>query len=298
MTTRMKLALNPIQWMATNDGWLDPELAPEPAELLDQVKRAGFDHVMASVPAGLSGTEYVSLVEQAGLGLAPGYVTLRFDGSAGSAQAAVDTAVESARELAELGLSTTGLGTNMVKGSPRVQTPAQGVDHDPSRLSAFVDAIGQAAERMATYGIRPDLHPHVGTWIETEDETRTVLDQLPADLVGFLPDIGHLSWARADVGGLITQYQKRISFLHIKDCRPEVADRGRELGWGYQQTVLQGLWVEPGRGGLDIRGLVDRLPDDFDGHLMVEVDRPDIADPRASADASADWMRRAFEFDG
>jgi inosose dehydratase len=37
-------------------------------------------------------------------------------------------------------------------------------------------------------------------------------------------------------------------------------------------------------------GLVGALPDGFAGWLMVEVDRPDIADPYESAVAAAQWM--------
>ena len=50
----MRIALNPIQWMASDDGWLDPSLAPEREELLGLIKKAGFDAVMAEVPAGHS----------------------------------------------------------------------------------------------------------------------------------------------------------------------------------------------------------------------------------------------------
>ena len=73
----MKLALNPIQWMATDDGWLDPALAPALDELLEQVKRAGFDHVMAAVPPAMTASAYAERVELAGLQLAPGYFVCR-----------------------------------------------------------------------------------------------------------------------------------------------------------------------------------------------------------------------------
>ena len=36
-----RLALNPIQWMASDDGWLDPSKAPERQELLSLVKQDG-----------------------------------------------------------------------------------------------------------------------------------------------------------------------------------------------------------------------------------------------------------------
>jgi inosose dehydratase len=61
---------------------------------------------------------------------------------------------------------------------------------------------------------------------------------------------------------------------------------------GYQETVRNGIWIEPGRGDLHIARLIGILPDSFDGHLMVEVDKPDMADPYTSAQWSATWMRQ------
>src|SRR6266508_815025 len=116
-----RIALNPIQWSATDDGWLDPSLAPEPVQLLSLVKKAGFDAVMAAVPAGWSVERYQTAVGDAGLTLAPGYFVCRFDGR-NNAEAAetLDRAAVVARQHAELGLRDVGLGMAMIKQSPRV----------------------------------------------------------------------------------------------------------------------------------------------------------------------------------
>jgi inosose dehydratase len=86
--------------------------------------------------------------------------------------------------------------------------------------------------------------------------------------------------------------------VHVKDCRLSVAVQAREKGWGYQQTVMAGLWAEPGRGELDLGKIISNLPSTFDGWLMVEVDRPDITDPYDSAVASARWMHATFRSPG
>ena len=286
----MKLALNPIQWMATDDGWLDPALAPALDELLEQVKRAGFDHVMAAVPPAMTASAYAERVERAGLQLAPGYFVCRLKDDPTDVSDILAEADEAARVHAELGLRDIGLGPSMTKGSPRILRPAVGAEADPARLGGLIDLIGRIGEVMRPHGVRPHLHPHIGTWIETEAETRAVLDALPSDVLGFLPDTGHLTWAGADVAQLVHDYGDRIAFLHIKDCRTEIAAEGRARSWGYQETVMNGLWVEPGRGSIDLAGIIGALPATFDGHLMVEVDRPDISSPYESAVASAAWM--------
>jgi hypothetical protein len=42
------------------------------------------------------------------------------------------------------------------------------------------------------------LHPHVGTWIETEQEMESVLAAVPNTALRFRPDTGHLTWAGMD----------------------------------------------------------------------------------------------------
>jgi inosose dehydratase len=289
-----RIALNPIQWMASDDGWLDPAKAPEPAQLLALVKKAGFEGVMAAVPAGWSVERYRDAAGEAGLSLAPGYFVCRSNGLDGTEAEVLDAAATIARQHAELGLADVGLGLSMGKEAPRVRNPARGHEPDAARLAAIVDLIGKIARVMAAEGVRPALHPHVGTWVETGDEGRTVLDALSADELGFLPDTGHLGWAGVDVRAIIADYAERVPFVHVKDCRLSVAERGRAAEWGYQQTVLAGLWAEPGRGELPLPEILGALPNDFSGWLMVEVDRPDLADPFESAVVAATWMHARY----
>jgi inosose dehydratase len=266
----MRIALNPIQWMASDDGWLDPSKAPERGKLLALVKEAGFDGVMAEVPAGWSVEQYQDAVGSLGLALAPGYVVCRSDGLDGADAEVLDNVAQVARQHAALGMTDIGLGLGMRKDAPRERHPAQGQEADTTRLAALTTLIGRITEVMLAEGIRPALHPHVATWIETEREGRAVLDALP-DL-GFLPDTGHLAWAGIDV----------------------LARKSQAEGWNYRQTVLAGLWAEPGRGELPLTEILGALPPTFDGWLMVEVDRPDITDPYESAQVSAQWMRATY----
>ncbi|WP_434740574.1 sugar phosphate isomerase/epimerase family protein [Micromonospora sp. SH-82] len=291
---RARIALNPIQWMATEDGWLDPARSPEKPELLSAVKRAGFDSVMADVPAGWTVPEYRRLVDDLGLSLAPGYLVCRSDGGDGREQAVLELAAQVAGSHAELGLTDIGLGLSMGVSPSRLARPAQGHDASPERLAALTELVDRIADTMVAEGVRPALHPHVGTWIETEGEARTVLDAVAPDRLGFLPDTGHLAWAGVAVADMVEEYARRIPLVHLKDCRLSVATRSRAADRDYRATVRAGLWVEPGRGELPLTGFLDGLGADFDGWLMVEVDAPDIPDPYQSAVASATWVRGVF----
>lgn len=289
-----RIALNPIQWMASADGWLDPSMAPEPAVLLALVRQAGFDSVMAATPEGASVDEYRAAVTEAGLTLAPGYFVCRSDGRDETNEEVLAGAAHVAREHARLGISHVGLGMGMALDAARIRHPARGLDSDGARLQALIDLIRRISGVMRAEGVRPALHPHVGTWIETEDESRAVLDALEPEELGFLPDTGHLAWAGVDVEAIVRDYGHRVPFVHVKDCRLSVARAARDGDWDYRRTVRGGLWTEPGRGELPLEAVLAALPSSFDGWLMVEVDRPDIADPLESAVASATWMKARY----
>ncbi|MFI7081488.1 sugar phosphate isomerase/epimerase family protein [Micromonospora sp. NPDC049903] len=291
---RARISLNPIQWMATDDGWLDPARAPEKPELLSLVKGAGFDSVMTDVPAGWTVPQYRELLDDLGLVPAPGYLVCRSDGGDGHEQAVLDLAAQTARVHAGLGLTDIGLGLSMGVSPSRLRRPAQGQDGSPQRLAALTDLVDRIADVMIAEGVRPALHPHVGTWIETESEARAVLDAVASGRLGFLPDTGHLAWAGADVASMIRDYAGRIPLVHLKDCRLGVAAESRAADRDYRATVRAGLWVEPGRGELPLTEFLDCLGSEFDGWLMVEVDSPDLPDPYQSAVASATWARGVF----
>jgi inosose dehydratase len=287
-----RVALNPIQWLATEDGWLDFARQLEPRHLLAQVKAAGFQGVFADVPAGWSVERYRAALDEVGLEPAPGYFGLGLPEDGVDQRALLERAAATARQHAALGLSDIVISAGMAKDAPRVRRPAEGYAPDRARVERLINVVAEVAEAMRGAGVRAAFHSHVGSWIETEEETRSVLDAVDAQHLGFAPDTGHLAWAGADVRALLADYGARVAAVHVKDCRQSVARRARENGLTYQQTVMAGLWAEPGRGELDLEAMLAALPPSFQGWLIVEVDRPDIPDPFESAKVSAAWMRQ------
>lgn len=284
-----QFALNPIQWFATDDGWLDPAKGPAPDALLQEVRRSGFPAVHAQPPAGASVETYKAMLDQAGLLPAPGYFSMPLPEQGVPAADTYRNIRTAAAQQAALGLTDMFIACRMSKDAVRVKTPAVGAGRDQGRLDRIVEMIGKAAEIARSEGVKVALHPHVGTWIETEDEARHVLDAIDGATLGFGPDTGHLAWAGADVVGLIRRYRDRTRVMHIKDCRLDVRDQSVAAGRTYQQTVMAGLWAEPGKGSLDLKGMVAALADGFDGWLIAEVDCPTMP-PFACAEVSARWL--------
>ncbi|MFF7467753.1 TIM barrel protein [Streptomyces sp. NPDC008092] len=287
-----KIAINPLQWIATDDGWIDPTLAPPLADRLKVIQEVGIRSVHAEVPADLTTAEYGRLLADHGLLPAPGYISGPLPEDEASLRELLDKTDRISAQMAELGLPTVFVATGMNKQAPRVHRPAVGADGTPERLERVRDVFARMGETTRANGVTAAFHPHVGTWAETEAETRFILDTVPADVLSFGPDIGHLGWTGADVIGLISDYADRVAAMHVKDFHADVAGRGRTEGWTYQQTVLAGLWAEPGHASVDIPATLAALPDTFDGWLVIEVDKGAQATPEESVRLCGEWARQ------
>ncbi|MER5789273.1 sugar phosphate isomerase/epimerase [Streptomyces sp. NPDC001980] len=284
-----RLAINPLQWVASADGWIDPTLAPSLDEQLTAVRDAGITALHSAVPGDLTPQAYAAKLAEYGISAAPGYIPVRLTDDESEQQGFRDAAARVAAQHAELGVPTVFLAMGMAKDAERVTRPAVGHLAEQGRLERVRDLLAEIAGIVRAEGITPAFHPHVGTWAETELETRFVLDTVDASVLAFGPDMGHLAWAGADPARLVRDYADRVASVHIKDLDLGLAAQAREAGWDYRKTVLAGLWSEPGHGNADIEGFVGALPEDFDGWLIIEVDRGARPTPEESVRLCGEW---------
>lgn len=284
------IALNPLQWFTTDDGWLDWTQGPSWPELMRQVKEVGFDAVHTRIPPEHTAAEYARIIRDAGLEPAPGTFAFALAEDGGpSAEEMVEKFRATARGYAEIGLQHLFVIPDVNPSAPRVERPAIGADADPERRERIRLLLTDIGRAVTGEGVLPILHPHVGTWVETAAETRYLLDGIDAELMGFGPDVGHLTWAGEDPVALIREYADRVHGVHVKDLRLDVRDASKTAGLSYRDTIGAGLWIEPGRGDMDYEGLWDALGPDFTGTVVVEVDKGDITPAIESAKVSARW---------
>ena len=309
--SRDQFALNAIPWFNvkadpsdpdSDDLWLvaDPAFRADYPRVLAEIRESGFEVAMLEVLETQTLQDYARLVEEAGLRLAPGYASIGLPEdhgivlAPGSAERAhwFDAVRRKAEESNYFGLSTVFLAPEIawIPSAVRaVEAAAVGAGFDAERLDRVVDMITEAAEVLAAEGVRAGLHNHVGTWIETEAEIDHVLGRVDAKLLGASLDIGHLLWAGADPIAVLSRHADRLLDLHIKDLNLEVARTSRENPAPYRHAVDRGLFTEPGRGDVDLAGILAALPDDFGGWIIVEVDRTTLV-PRESAQVSWQWV--------
>lgn len=288
--TRDKFALNPLQYIATEEGWIDGSRVPGLTKQLGDLREAGFTAIQSEVPSGLTVDEYRSKLSEYGVQPGPGYVNLPWSDEASARAKSLEATTRLAAENVALGNPLLFLSMGMEYDAPRVQHPAVGFGMEPAFLSSVRDYLGEAAQAIVKEGGVAALHPHVGSWIETADETRFVLDTVDANLLQFGPDAGHLAWTGVDPAEIIAEYNDRVAGIHIKDFKSSIARDSREKGLDYRSTVRSGLWTEPGSGDLDLDAVFAALPNEFDGWVVVEVDKGTTAAPEESVLLCGKWL--------
>lgn len=307
--TRNSFALNTIQWVTVTlggdpdspdePGWdyVRPSFLPKQPGILAQVRKAGFSSVMLEVLPTQTLQSYARVLEESELRLAPGYVQVGLPESRGHLELSAtarfrwfDKVRRRAEESLFMGLDRIFLAADMAPGRPRIDVAsAVGYDFDAARLDRVANLIGEAAEILVAEGVKPALHNHVGTWIETADEFDHVLNAVPSALLAAGPDLGHLAWAGVDVIDWMSRNGARVSDVHVKDMDLAIAAEVRATPTPYFDVMAKRFILEPGLGDVPIAEALSKLPRDFQGTVIVEVDKATM-EPFESAQQSWSWV--------
>lgn len=214
-------------------------------------------------------------------------------------QQSADDAVRTAKLLAEVGgrQNMIVLGNDPYADPIRTKhagriTPEMGMSE--AQWQTFARGANYVARRvMDEAGLRTVFHHHIGTWVETPEETRRLLDMTDSAILGLCFDTGHWSFAGGGPVQGVHEFSDRIWHVHFKDHEPNVARQSREQGWDGPTSVGQGVFCELGRGDVDFPGVVKALEDiGYNGWIVVEQDvLPGMGTPKESAHRNRDYLR-------
>jgi inosose dehydratase len=288
-----KVAVNPLPWVMDSGAFILNE--DTLGQAMTDLREAGFTALHSDPPQGMTPEAYSAFLAQFGFTPAPGYFSAEFHTVENQADV-IERAKAHARMIAALGLSETFVAADI--DFERLIRPAIGKSSSPERTKIIAETLGLAADAAYSEGVRFALHPHIATTIETEEETRQVLDQTAGSALSFGPDTGHLEWAGMVPEKIIGDYSDRVAAVHLKD----VNGAAKELASRYADefmtaTAIRHIWTEPGRGKIDFDAVFDALPSTFDGWFVVEVDVPNLATPLASSKASHDFLAQHPRFE-
>ena len=268
-----------------------------PDDMLARLAAQGYAGV-DSGPIGYFGTgaQLADRLARHGLGLAGGWVDLRFADAAGFAEdlANLDTALDAFTAVPVDDRRFAPRPTLALPGfRPRYEHPgrpsAPGLaDDEWPDLAARVQ---QAADRCRDRGLEPVFHYHLGTLVETEAEADRLLELTD---ISVCLDTGHLALAGGDPVAAARKWGERIRQVHIKDADLAVHDRGRAEGKDLAGIVADGGFCAVGRGAVDVKGVLAALTDlGYAGWLVVEQDAPAAGQdiPRILDDQAANRAR-------
>jgi inosose dehydratase len=157
---------------------------------------------------------------------------------------------------------------------------------------ALLTTLRRLQDLAVDLGLRPSLHPHVGTAIE---DRASVLRLADSSDVPLCLDTGHLLIGGTDPLELIKRDPGRIAHVHLKDVRANVATTVSGGDSTYIEAVRAGLYAPLGVGDLDIGGIVRALEGaGYRGWYVLEQDAALDAVP-ARGTGPIDDVRRSIE---
>ncbi len=262
------------------------------AQVIDEMQETGY----AGTELGDWGfmptdpEELRSELSARNLKLLASWVSVKLHDAACHASSEAD-AVRTARQLAIVG----GPDNLIVLGNDPYVDPMrtlnagrirEGQGMSETQWQVFAEGANRVARAVKREtGLRTVFHHHIGTWIETPEETARLLEMTDPEVLGLCFDTGHYRHGGGDPLSGLKRHADRIWHVHFKDHDPEVARLSRERGWTAVEAVGHGLFCELGKGEIDFPAILEELTRmNYSGWIVVEQDvLPGMGSPKESA---------------
>jgi inosose dehydratase len=157
------------------------------------------------------------------------------------------------------------------------------------------DQLAIGLERLGEYslsqGIDLTYHHHMGTVVESAEDTARLMDSTNPEMVSLLFDTGHFAMAGADPLAELKKHAARVKHVHLKDVRFNKLDQVKVQKQSFLQGVKEGIFTVPGDGNLGFKKIFKYLKEmGYARWLLVEAEQdPQKANP-------LDYARKAFAY--
>ncbi len=152
-------------------------------------------------------------------------------------------------------------------------------DDEFRKLCEGLNYLGKIAKEE--YGISLTYHHHMGTVVQSLEETEKLLSGTDPEYVSLLFDSGHFAYCGEDPAAIIRKHIGRIKHIHLKDIRPEVVKRVKDENLSFLKGVRLGAFTVPGDGCIDFEPIFKTVEESgYEGFMLVEAEQdPSVADP-------------------
>ena len=273
----IKLGVAPIAW--SNDDM--PELGGETTleQCLSEASRAGFTGIESGAKFPKNSKELLPKLEKENLQLCSGWY---------GASLLKNTPKEEFKLMREqMNLFKDCKSPCMVfaEVTKSIQSDPKTPLSQKPKLSEdewklLISRINEIGKMMLDENMPLAYHHHMGTVIETESETRRLIENTNDD-VKLLVDTGHMLFAGGNSIKLTEDFIERIIHVHCKDIRKDVLEKSLKNDSTFRQAFLDGAFTVPGDGCIDYKPFLTVLKNkNYEGWLVVEAEQdPAKANP-------------------
>lgn len=292
MSAGIKLSAAPIDWGVAE---LVPD-NPTPTELLDCVRDSGYTGCELGTHGffGFKSTEILGYFNARGLAVSASWYDVDLS---------KPLPAESAAEIDLICSFLQAGGATIINISDKIVPERVAVvsrvnqfpetwwsDADWAQVPHTLLAIHEVTSKR---GVTVAFHQHVGTHVETGEETRRLIDATVGSPIMLCLDTGHLMLGGSDPIELLSREGARIAHVHAKDLDGAVLKRVQSGEIDYFAATGQGLYSDLGTGIVDWQGLRTGLASaGFSGWVVAEQDRLLVPGSRIPFDAN----KRNFNF--
>ena len=201
--------------------------------------------------------------------------------------------------LAAVGANRINVSEQSYSIQGQMDTPVLTGNHkhvmDEREWGLLCDGLNRLGKAAADRGFKLCFHHHMGTVVQTADETDRLMKMTDPKYVFLCYDIGHFTFAGEDPLLILRKYPERVGHVHLKDMRLPVVDRVKKEHLSFLEAIFQGAFTVPGDGDVDFEPVYKALDEaGYEGWLLVEAEQdPALADPLEYAIKARDHIRQA-----
>jgi len=273
----VKLGIAPIAW--SNDDM--PELGGDtPLEqCLSEASEAGFSGIESGGKFPKKSNELIPLLDKYNLKLCSGWygANLRIN----SVKEEIELIQDQLKLFQDCNAPCIVFAevSDSIAGDPKrpLSTRPQMTNEEWNNYCKKISEIGKYLEDQ---GMPLAYHHHMGTVIETQQDTERLLENT-SDQVKLILDTGHMLFAGGSSIELANDFKERIIHVHCKDMRKKVLEKSLNNDFSFRQAFLEGAFTVPGDGFIDYEPLLTFLKkSNYNGWLVVEAEQdPAKANP-------------------
>ena len=273
----VKLGIAPIAW--SNDDM--PELGGDtPLEqCLSEASEAGFTGIESGGKFPKKSEELIPLLQKYNLNLCSGWYSANLrNNSVKDEIIAIQEQLKLFQDCKAPCIVFAEV-SNSIAGDPRKPLSSR-PQMNKDEWKDFCKKISEMGRYLEDQNMPLAYHHHMGTVIETENDTKRLLDNTTEE-VKLILDTGHMLFAGGNSVKIAQDYNERILHIHCKDMREEILNKSLKEDWSFRKSFLEGAFTVPGDGCIDYIPLLKHLKNNnYNGWLVVEAEQdPAKANP-------------------